>query len=125
MFIMIGALFAPALIVFVLKLATSPVAVCTVESPLCHAIVWPTFIVAGFGAYDWAPRSPLMETVTSADDVVGDAGLDDEEPHAAAETMRVVSERRIRIRVIQSIGASGMPRRRLRFTPHFTLAERR
>ncbi len=44
-----------------------------------HATVWPTRIVVGFGAYDWLPRSPAIEIVTSAA-TVGAAGLELPQP---------------------------------------------
>jgi hypothetical protein len=56
-------------------------ALCVVLSLFFHATVCPTRIVVGFGEYDWLPRSPSIEIVTSAE-TVGADGL--ELPQAAA-----------------------------------------
>ena len=142
-FIITGALVAPALSTFVLKLPVSPVAVWAIESLLCQAIDCPTCIVVGFGAKDREAKSPWIDTVTTAEVVgvgvgdvgVGDAGavgvdgavgdvVVDEEPHAAAVPMMAVSERRMRVRFMMSIRASAVPHTRTRFAPHFGAADR-
>lgn len=108
-FIITGALVDPGLTLPVLKPDASPVAVCVIVSLLCHAIACPTWTVVGFGAKDWLPSMPLIETVTVGNELgadavgvcgvgaVGDAVFVDE-PQAAAEVMSAASEKRIRVR---------------------------
>ena len=89
MLIVSGELVAPALTVPVAKRDASCVASCAVVSLFFHATVCPTRIVVGFGEYDWSPRSPTIEMVTSAD-TVGEDGLE-LLPHAAAMRAREVT----------------------------------
>src|SRR5579884_2872815 len=61
---MMALLVAPAPTLPVSKPPPSPVAVCAIESALCHAMVWPTLMVTGLGLYDWLPELPWIVTVT-------------------------------------------------------------
>jgi len=57
-FIIVAALVAPAVIDPVLNPALSCVAVWVIESALRQAIVWPTRMLTGFGAYELLPLLP-------------------------------------------------------------------
>src|SRR5512135_3456882 len=61
-----GLLVAPGAMFPVANDPSSAVTLCTMESPLNHATVWPAVTVPGLGENDWLPFCPVMVIVMLA-----------------------------------------------------------